>query len=451
MLLFSACRKREGLSLPDNLATFSSTQMGMSETETSVPVKLRLSRGTDKEITLTIKFTTVGVTYGTDFTTTPAANAGELQITVPMGNNEASFTINKIDNVLFDGDEKINFELHSSAAPVLIGAVKKFTLEFHELVAANASMVVDGGGALYPNKVFIDLSANRQTPVLRTKWDLGFYTGDDWRVILNSSSAMMARQIDKTDLNAVTAADTTGFSASVAFSSFAPTTESLAYIDYPNGDLTRTAIAALSATAAENKVYIVNRGTGVGSPAPSRGWKKIRIIRNTSGGYTLQHADIDATSFTSVDIPKEQTHFFKYVSFENGIVDVEPAAKKWDIAWSYFSFVSGAPGSEFPFMFQDVFLQNRNSQIAKVLTSTKAYADFSASDIGSLTWSSSQTAIGSDWRAGGGPSSSPSVRTDRYYILKDADNNVYKIRFTGLTQSGERGYPSLEYTLLQKG
>jgi HmuY protein len=85
------------------------------------------------------------------------------------------------------------------------------------------------------------------------------------------------------------------------------------------------------------------------------------------------------------------------------------------------------------------------------LSSSKAYADFTEADIAAQTFSSLQTGIGSDWRSGGGPTSSPAVRTDRYYIVKDGDNNYYKVRFTALTRNGERGYPALEYALLKKG
>ena len=153
-----------------------------------------------------------GATYGTDYTTTPAAAAGKILLTVPSGNNEASFTLTKKAGALFDGDEKTVFDLYSSGAPVLIGVTKQFTLSFGELVSSTSTAVINGGGVNFPNKVFIDLSANRETPVLRTAWDLGFYTGsDDFRVILNSSSAMMAKQINKNDLNAVSATDTVGF------------------------------------------------------------------------------------------------------------------------------------------------------------------------------------------------------------------------------------------------
>lgn len=451
-ILFGACRKRDDISLSDNLVTFESAAQGIGESENSITVKVKLSRQTDKDIPLTINLTPDKVVYGTDFTTEPAAVSGSLNITVPSGNNEASFVVKKVPGVLYDGDEKIVFDIYRSESPVLIGVTKKFTLDFAELVAASSTIMADGGGATFPNKVFIDLSANRQTAVLRTTWDLGFYTdASDFKVVLNASTGMMAKQIAKNDLTTVTPADTIGFLNDVAYSQTNPLVSQMPYIDYPDGDLSKTAIGLIAANAADNKVYIVNRGFGIGSPAPARGWKKIRILRNTSGGYTLQYADIAATNFTSVDIPKDAAHFFKYFSFETGIVPVAPEKQKWDIAWTYFGNVVNFGGGEVPYMYQDMIVQNRNIQVAKVLTSFKAYTDFSDADLAAQTFSSSQVAIGADWRSGGGPTSGPAVRTDRYYIIKDAANNYYKVRFTSLTDGGVRGYPSFEFKLVKKG
>lgn len=451
VLFFAACRKRDALP-PDNYVVFETTSQGIAASENSVVIKVRAQRGVTGDVPVVINLTEQGVVYGTDYTTMPAASAGKISLIIPSGNNEASFTLTKTAGALFDGDEKIVADIFSSGAPVLIGTTKQFTLNFGELVAAAATTTINGGGVTYPNKVFIDLSANRQSAVIRTAWDLGFYTGnEDFRVILNSSSAMMAKQLNKNDLNAVSAADTIGFSSEVAFSQAAPTTSSLAYIDYPNGDLSRTAIAAISATSSDSKVYIINRGTGVGNPAPARGWKKVRIIRNTSGGYTLQHADIAATSFSTIDIAKDDVSFFKYISFENGVTTVEPARKKWDITWTYFSNVTNFGAGEVPYLFQDIILINRNVQVAKVMVATKAFADFSEADIAGQTFLTTQNAIAADWRSGGGPGVSPAVRADRYYIIKDGDNNYYKIRFTALTQNGERGYPAFESVLVKKG
>lgn len=454
-LLLQACRKRDNLSSAENYVTFETNAQGISAAETSLNVIVKLSFGTDKAIPLTLKLTGNGVTYGTDFTTTPAATNGELQLTIPQGNNQTSFTVTKVPGVLFDGDESVSFELYSSGSPVLIGTGRKFTLSFAELVSASSSFMIEGGGATYPNRVFIDLSANRQTPIQRTDWDLGFFTSpstDSFYTILNSSTGMMAKQLAKNDLNTVSAADTVGFYADVAYSAFAPVPSQMAYVDYPTGDLSKTAITKISATATDNKVYIVNRGLGVGTPAPARGWKKIRVLRNATGGYTLQYADIAATSFSSIDIPKDESYFFKYISFDNGAVSVEPQKKKWDIAWTYGGYLTNFGGGEVPYLFQDLIIQNRNVAIAKVLTSTKAFADFNEASLtdGTITtWNSSQVSIGSDWRR---TTPSPAdVYTDRYYIVRDGDNNYYKIRFTALTNNGVRGYPSIAYELVKKG
>ncbi len=453
-ILFSACRKRDDVSLPDTLVVFTSTAQGIAATENSIGIKIKLTRGTTTAVPITVKFTPQGVTYGTDFTTTPAATNGQFVIDIPQGNNEATFTVNKVAGALFDGDEKVTFDLYSSGNPILIGTPKELVLNFSELVASASKYTINGGGVTYPNKVFLDLSANRQTAVLRTNWDLGFYTGaggDDWRVILNPTVGMMANVVNKTDLSQVTALDTIGFSATVAYSQFDPQPTQMAFVDLPNGDLTKTAIGAISATAADNKVYIINRGTGVGNPGPNRGWKKIRVIRNASGGYTLQHADIAATTFSSIDIPKDEAYFFKYINFETGMVPVEPEKTKWDIAWTYTGFATNFGFGDAPYMFQDIIVQNRNVQIAKVLNTTKAFDAFGEADIAGQTFNSSQVSIGSDWRAGGGPTSSPAARTDRYYIIKDGNNNYYKVKFNSLTEGGVRGFPEIEYKLVKRG
>lgn len=451
VLVLISCRKREA-GLPDNLVTFESTAIGIRENENNAAIKLKLSRATDRDIAVTLNLTEQGAVYGTNYTTNPAARAGKIVVTIPSGNNEASVTISKVPGALFDGSEKLVMDIYSSASPVIIGVSKQLTISFAELVASSAALTIDGGGVNFPNKVFIDLSANRQTGVQRTTWDLGFYTGaDDYRVILNSSTAMMAKQLNKTDLAQVTAADTVGFSTEVSFSQATPAASQMAYIDHPSGDLTKTAIASISANASENKIYIINRGTGVGVPAPARGWKKVRIVRNASGGYTLQHADIASTTFQEINIAKSESHFFSYVSFENGSVGVEPEKKKWDLAWTYFSNTTVFGGAEVPYLFQDIMIQNRNVQVAKVMNAAKSFDAFAEADIAAQTFSSSQVAIGADWRSGGGPGSGPAVRSDRYYIVKDGDDNYYKVRFTALTKNGERGYPAYEAVLVKRG
>jgi hypothetical protein len=450
VLIAFACRKRDAM-LPDVLINFETTEQGIASTEDTLNLDLYLTRPAEKNDTVSVSLTETGVVYGSAYTTIPAATNNKLQLVVAKGKQDAVIKLVKVRGALFYGDEKLNFTIEDPGAPLFVGAKRNMRVSFAELVATTSATVINGGGANFPNKVFIDLSANRSTAVNRNNWDLGFYCGtDDNRVILNSSAAMMVKQLTKNDLTQVNATDTVGFGATVAFSLYNPLPEQLPFIDYPNGDLTRTAIAAISATAADNKVYIVNRGLAPGSPASARGWKKIRVLQNASG-YTLQYADIASTSFQEIAVPKLSGYNFNYVSFDNGVLKIEPEKTKWDFAWTYFSNTTNFGAGEVPYLYQDIILLNRGVSAVKVLVATKPFADFSAADISGLTFSANQTAIGADWRSGGGPGSAPAVRTDRYYIVKDPGNNYYKVRFTALTQNGERGYPAYESVLVKKG
>jgi hypothetical protein len=457
----------EDPALPDNVVEFESNEIGLAANETSVTVNLKLVREVESESTVSMEIVPSGVTYGSDFTTEPAAVGNVITIPLPAGATTASFKINKVNKTGLKGDEKVVFNITSVGEGQVLGANNALTLSFAELLATEAVMEVNGGGATYPNRVFIDLSGNRQTAIARTSWDLAFSsTADEFRVVLNSANGMLARALDKTDLAAVTASDTVGFGAQLSLNAIfglAASAEdpnalpdwvknSTSWIDNPAGDLTKTAIAEVSATAAENKVYIIDRGTGV-SNAPL-GWKKIRVIRNGSN-YTLQHADISSNTFTSIDITKNSDTRFQYVSFATGVVNVEPAKTKWDIAWTGFTNTTNfGPGTpSIPYYFQDVIITNTvGVQTAQVISATAGvtYDAFAEANLSTLTWSSSQIGIGSAWRTTGPPPSPVGPRTDRFYVVKDADGNYYKVQFTSLTTNGERGKPQFKFALVKK-
>lgn len=460
LFLLGSCK--EDPELPDNLVEFESTALGITDDENELTIAIKLSRETTTATQVTVQVTPTGVAYGVDFTTEPAATAGTITLPVDKGAVSVSFTLIKEAGVLFDGDEQVVFTVSPTDASLVTGSKAQLTVTFSELIALSGEMEINGGGALYPNKVFIDLSANRQTAVQRTTWDFGFSSGSQFRVILNSSNGMMARALNKTDLNAVTAADTVGFGAQLSLAAvFAAinTTpipdwvpEAINWIDDPAGDLTKTAIAAISSTLSENKVYIVNRGTGPGTPAPQLGWKKVRIIRN-GNGYTLQYADIGATSFSEIQITKNSAYAFQYVSLTTGEVLVEPVVGRWDIAWTGFTNSTNFGSGLVPYYFQDVIVQNMTGVAAvQVLTSTKTYEAFAEADLTGLDFSNqNQLKIGTNWRTGGGPGGPPSIRNDRFYVIRDAADNYYKLRFTSLTTGGERGKPRFEFALVKKG
>lgn len=454
LISFSSCE--DDPQLPDNLVEFESAQLGFAANEGALTVNINFSRATSQAGTVTVTFASSGLNYGTDFTTTPAATANTITLPVVNGASQLSFSVEKGVGILLDGDETIAFTITSVSDGLVLGTSSQLALSFSEILAQQGIMNINGGGPTYPNKVFIDLSANRQTAVDRTSWDLGFHMGNDFRVILNTSITMMARAIDKTDLTLVTAADTLGFASTMVVGANA-INAAMAWIDDPAGDLTKTAFAPVSLTASENKVYIINRGAAnppsdPSEPIPSSGWKKVRVLRN-GNGYTIQHADIASTTFQEIQLAKDDSYLFKYISFATGSVAIEPQKDRWDIAWTGFTNSTNLGGGFIPYFFQDIVLQNRNGvETAELLTATAgSYEAFGEANLTGVTWLTSQLGIGAKWRSGGGPGSAPAVRSDRFYLVKDTDGNIYKLRFTALTQDGQRGRPQVEFALVKRG
>lgn len=448
--------------LADNLVQFESDALGLTPDEESLTVNITLSREAAVATDIAIGAELNGVTYDTEFTTDPAMQENTLTIAVPAGATQVSFVVNKKEGVFFDGDESIVFTITSPGQDLVVGERNALTVSFAEIVAAQGTMDPNVGGPQQPNKVFVDLSANRQSYVNRSDWDLGFYMAEgQFRVILNSSSSMMARALDKNNLNDVTAADTIGWGVQLSTDAvFAAVTsgpppawiaDAIDWIDDPTGNMEGTAIAEISSNDADNKVYIINRGKNPDNSP--RGWKKVRIIRN-GDGYTLQHADIDATSFTTVEVTREDAHLFHYVKFETGVVPIEPEKDKWDIAFTVFTNTTPLDATTFiPYVFSDVVIQNRyNTETAELLIAdTGSYEDFDDADLASVTFSTNQTNIGANWRTTGGPGMTPGLKEDRFYLVKDAAGNIYKLKFTAFTQGGERGRPQIQFALIKPG
>ena len=443
IILLTACKKSDP-PLVDNTVAFQADKQGFSAEDATSEIKLNLSRSSDAAVPLKISLQTNGLTYGTEFTTEPAANNGSIELLIPAGSSSASIKVIKAANILLSGTESIEFKIASASSPIIVGSTSQLQLSFSSIVSTGAQLTLEGGsgGSSAVNTVYVDLSANKQTSVARDSWDLGFASGTAYRVILNNSLAASVLPTSKTDINTVTVADV---DASKLVLGFGQGTFDI--IDDVNGDLSKTAIAEISANDADNKVYVLNRAGGAGSVLPAAELMKIRILRNGSNGYTLQYAKLNETTFKTLTIAKDDQHNFRYISFAKGAVEVEPAKANWDIQWGYSIYYTG----NIPYAFSDLVFSNHlaGTEVAEVLTSTVGYDAYGESHVASTTFSNSRNTISSNWRVTSG--GSVGVKTDRFYVLKDAAGNVYKLKFISFgPDGGTRGYPVLSYALVKK-
>jgi hypothetical protein len=295
-----------------------------------------------------------------------------------------------------------------------------------------------GGGAGSPNTVYVDFSSDSTATRGRNSWSLGFYSGAEYRVILNGFSSMSAVALNKTDINTVNIEDTAGISLAIGQGA-----GTFSMIDDVYGDLTKTAIAEVSATDASNKVYLVKPETAsVTDPAT---WYKIRVTRS-GNGYAIQYAKLKETTIKTATITKDNSFNFTFFSLDAGnTANVEPKKADWDIAWSYAAYSAGT----IPYFFSDFVVTNQYAGVtaAKVDSTVISYSNFTEANIATQTFSDKRDAIGSSWRATTGSG----IYKNFFYIVKDANGNFYKLKFVsmGIGDGGTRGYPVIEYKLVK--
>ncbi|MBE0391068.1 hypothetical protein BJQ96_00898 [Flavobacterium sp. PL0002] len=374
----------------------------------------------------------------------------------------SNLRITLIFNIYFNTMKKTIFSL--TFALLTLASCSNNEADPIEIATVGETLQPNVGGPNEPNQVYLDLSTAKMDVVDRASWDFGFSSGSDFRVVINGALKMAVKQLATSDISLpqeINSAVTVGAGT---------TASSNGYVDNPTGVLQGdgaglgTAIAEISATEADNKVYLVNLGYAVSTETPvvgsvsvdgiARGWKKVRILRNGTG-YKIQYADLTATTFEEKIIAKDANFnfsFFSLITEKN--VAVEPLKTKWDLNFTIFTNYVNF-GSEVTYGYSDFIVSNTNggTKVYQVLEadggSYLAFAKANVVEDNFVFSSTDQRVIGSSWRSGGGPGTLPSIKTDRFYVVKDAADNYYKIKFLSMTNdAGERGNPILEYAIL---
>ncbi|MCH8533859.1 MAG: hypothetical protein LAT51_02205 [Flavobacteriaceae bacterium] len=457
-ILLTACSSDDdNASTVEFVVAFEQPSIQLSNDLQSREVQLMFSRPAPQNGTLNIQINSDSSVYDEDFSTFPEAVENQLELSFEAGETNTNFTFEQLTQVLEGEEKSIEFEITEVSIPNTVFSGNTFlTVNLSESAALGGSFEAEVGGPNQPNQVFINLSGQQQTVVSRDAWDLAFYSGNKNRVILNYSTQMAVGKTEFTNLAEVNQATVETLIPQIAIGNFNP--ENMVFVDEPSGDLNQTAMDEVSSNPEENHVYILNLGNEIGTDTPqpgsvavsgvARGYLKIRVLLE-GDQYLLQYADLNATEFNEVSIPKSSgfNHTFFNLN-QQSIVQVEPEKHQWDLNFTVFTNEIPNAGS---YMFTDFILTNRHggTKAYQVNTDELSYSEFTYENVDPAKFSNDQRTIGSNWRQGGGPGQAPSLFEDRFFILQDTQENVYKLRFSALlSETGERGFPAFEYQLL---
>ena len=310
--------------------------------------------------------------------------------------------------------------------------------------STGATMTLQGGAGAEnaENSVYVDFSANEQVSVKRHSWHLAFNCGNEFGVFLNSTAIGRAKEIVGIDVNDIISEDV-----------LEPYVTALGMIMggeiKPSMDIVDTFDKAVSGTVIkEGKTYIYRTEDAAFS------YYKVKVTKKDNNTYTVSYALWDSSEVKSADVKKDSKYNTIGLSLTDGkTVVIEK--EDWDIMWGRNTYKSPMAAGMPSAMADIVFINNKGGvKAAEVLEEDIAYADYSEAMIATTTLLSDIDVISANWRAtSSGMPPVIAVKKDRYYVVKDAAGNVYKLKFLaigGASDGETRGYPKIQFDLVKE-
>lgn len=288
----------------------------------------------------------------------------------------------------------------------------------------------------YQYQVFYDLETNSAVKQnLISEWDLGFETSDSgWHVILNTSKMMLAGNSGKTDFNSVKS------SGGLAMN-----------YDQSNGNLDSTAIGNWYKLTEGNPVslgfvYVVDRGTDENGEV--LGEKKVTFNFQDKNTTVVSFANLDGSGEKTMVVAKDTSVNFVCLSFEKGIVDIEPDKNSWDLQFGKYSTLLFTDiGDPYPYLVTGVLL-NPYKTVATLDTINK-FDEVSFDIAENQSFVNQKDIIGYEWKDYDFDNGMYQVNPEKVYILKNRVGYYYKLRFIDYYNStGEKGFPTFEFLRL---
>ncbi|RAJ24314.1 HmuY family protein [Pedobacter cryoconitis] len=320
------------------------------------------------------------------------------------------------------------------------------------------------------NGVFVDFSKGLVTPVTRANWDLGLYPGSDFKVILNHTMGALAVYSGQTSFANVLQADSIKVIESLQLNAAGSAALADPVTGTPTEYLSKLTTIEVGENEASSKIYIVNTGYAglppmttavpatpttplIPSVPLKRPWFKVKVYKGTNG-YRIKFAPMsnDNPSFTEFTVNKDLSYNFNFFSFNRPSPIGEPAQSLWDIQWTWTTSntADGKAIATHDFVLINFLGGVTSSEVMIKDQSAKEYENFDKSKLAGLTYLNTREAIGVKWRSLT-PDDRPVVNRDRFYVIKDADGNFYKLRFVSSSNAdgGVAGAPVIEYRLVE--
>lgn len=281
----------------------------------------------------------------------------------------------------------------------------------------------------YENQIYFDLSSNsNKGQSHRDDWDLRFSCNSSTPyIMMNAAKVMVTAKIESGTFESIT--NTSSLNSNSRAEHSSGRIDSLAV---KNGTL-----------------FVFDRGyNAIGFHS---GYFKMEIIEHTTTHFTGRFANINGSNEQTITIPKNSNYNFVYMKWNpSGTITtptVEPVKEGWDLAFTQFTHIFHAPD----YLNYGVVgcLTNTHNTLSLKVTDGTAFEDIDYEYASDLVLSNDRDIIGYDWKTFLYDQNKYLVHSEKVYIIKDHEGDLYKLRFIDFyNMIGEKGTPTFEFQRL---
>lgn len=290
-------------------------------------------------------------------------------------------------------------------------------------------------GTDYRYQSFYDLNTNREVTMNHSAdWDLAFESSTNGhRIILNSAKNMYA-----------------GNSYDTLFENVISEEGVKMKFDQSDGNPDSTAIGEWyeiidDTLRSKKEVYIIDRV--LDHNGQLTGYKKVQF--DIEGDfYVIRHADLDNQNDTVYIIQRDPERNFTCFSFEEGIVEIEPAYNEWSLKFSkYTTMLQTNEGENYPYPVFGALINPY--KMAAALDTIHEFSEIVLKDTIDLDLTGNWDVIGYDWKYYNFSQGVYTIVPGYAYVIRDRDGYYYKLRFIDFyNDTGEKGNPEFEFIRL---
>lgn len=286
----------------------------------------------------------------------------------------------------------------------------------------------------YVNEVYYNLQSGNEQPILRNDWDLAFASdgigfgssviringGQGTELYLFGNDTTQWSTLDTTSFNWQTNrlinADTSWSTG--AFNNFTPSS---------GFDLGWGTYSTITHIVSGDRIFILKLANG--------NYKKIIIDKLQSGVYYFRYADLNGANLVNATVTKSNHvgQNFGYYSIQNQQeLSREPVSISWDLLFTKYTTDLGGG------MYYGVtgILSNVNVKVAQVNNVPDVNT---VSHIGQ-NYTFNIGTIGYDWKSFNMTTYQYDIEDSLVYFVEDANQNIYKVIFTGFGGSANGNY-----------